>query len=64
MRKALFLKFTQNSLAKSVLIDTGNAILKEDSKTDLFWGGALPNSKNRLGVLLMELREILKSERV
>ena len=60
MKKALFLKFSQNENARKVLLETGNSILKEDSKTDIYWGGALPNSKNRLGILLMELREILK----
>ena len=60
MKKALYFKFTQNENARKILIETGDSILKEDSKTDLYWGGALSNSKNRLGILLMELREKLK----
>ncbi len=36
---------------------TGDAILIEDSPTDMFWGGKLPNSKNMLGKLLMHVRE-------
>jgi ribA/ribD-fused uncharacterized protein len=38
------------------LLDTGNALLIENSPTDMFWGGAIPNSKNMLGILLMRVR--------
>lgn len=62
MMKALRFKFDQNTEAKQTLIETGDAILKEDSQTDMYWGGALQGSKNRLGVLLMELRKDYSSE--
>ena len=44
------------------LISTGKAKLIEDSHRDMYWGGALPGSKNMLGVLLMELRDRLQLE--
>jgi len=56
MRKALHEKFTQHSDLLSRLLSTGNAKLIEDSPFDSFWGGFLPNSKNILGILLMQLR--------
>lgn len=57
MKEALIQKFSNITL-KQKLLETGNAILVEDSPNDTFWG--LPN--NNLGRLLMELRDILKNE--
>jgi len=39
-----------------MLLWTGDALLIENSPTDLFWGGLLPASKNMLGKLLMQVR--------
>jgi ribA/ribD-fused uncharacterized protein len=56
MLKGLRAKFSDPSL-KLMLDWTSNAILIEDSPTDMFWGGSLPGSQNMLGRLLMHVRE-------
>ena len=59
MRKALFAKFSQNKDIKDILISTDNIKLIENSPFDYYWGCGLDNSGlNRLGSLLMELRNI------
>lgn len=65
MRRVLRLKFDRNERRPlwEALLDTGDAVLIEDSKTDAFWGiGKKGNGKNMLGRLLMELRDQLKAE--
>jgi ribA/ribD-fused uncharacterized protein len=63
MRNALRAKFTQNDELKKLLLSTGNAILQEASSTDVYWGiGKTGKGKNRLGILLMELRDQLSAE--
>eukprot|EP01060_Flectonema_neradi_P029820 TRINITY_DN4219_c0_g1_i1.p1 TRINITY_DN4219_c0_g1~~TRINITY_DN4219_c0_g1_i1.p1 ORF type:complete len:236 (+),score=45.17 TRINITY_DN4219_c0_g1_i1:49-756(+) len=57
MRKALLAKFTQNAELQKILIDTGDAMIIEDTHNDSYWGnGGDDTGKNRLGFLLMELR--------
>lgn len=56
MKRALTYKFSQHKDLLVKLIETGNALLKEESLKDLYWGGLLEGSKNRLGEMLMELR--------
>lgn len=61
MREVLRAKFAQHANLAQKLIATGSAELIEDSQTDAFWGvGKRGNGKNRLGVLLMELRRELR----
>jgi ribA/ribD-fused uncharacterized protein len=60
MKIAIKEKFTQNLDLKEELIKTGNAHLSEDSPRDAFWGGQLENSKDMLGILLMEYRDSLQ----
>jgi hypothetical protein len=52
-----------NQDIKNQLLATGDAILVEDSPTDMFWGGSLPGSQNMLGRLLMQVREELRSKK-
>ncbi len=59
MREALYAKFTQSEKLKEKLLATGDAILHENSPYDKYWG---VHGKDRLGILLMELREKLKGE--
>lgn len=60
MYKGLEAKFAQYPDIAKELLATGSAILIEDSKIDYYWGCGADNSgKNRLGVLLMKLREEL-----
>ena len=57
MKKGLIFKFTQNPDLLERLLLTGDSLLIEASNKDPYWGGMLPDSKNRLGLLLMELRD-------
>ena len=60
MYEVLKEKFSAAELKKK-LIDTKDAILIEDSKTDNIWGiGKSGTGKNMLGKLLMKIREELK----
>ena len=61
MKTALELKFSQNQDLKDKLIATSNRPLIEYSKRDKYWGGSIAGAKNRLGILLMELRDSLSS---
>jgi ribA/ribD-fused uncharacterized protein len=61
MRRALLLKF-QNPRFRSLLLSTKSRPLIEDSPYDRYWGaGADRKGKNRLGVLLMEIRDELRA---
>jgi ribA/ribD-fused uncharacterized protein len=66
MRACLYQKFNQEPY-KSLLIETGDAYIQEGNFWgDTFWGVDL-NSKlgeNRLGKMIMEIRDELKSETV
>lgn len=57
MRKALKAKFEQNPELKQLLLSTQGRPLYE-ATTDPYWGqGRTKKGKNRLGILLMELRD-------
>ena len=59
MYNVLKAKFSDVELREK-LLETGNSILIEDSKTDPFWGvGKKGNGKNMLGKLLMKVRREL-----
>lgn len=61
MERALMAKFSQNLDIKEGLIDTGDAILVEHRSADRYWGdGGNGTGKNRLGFLLMKVRDALK----
>jgi len=59
MLKGLRAKFSQNPELREKLISTGDAILHEDSPTDMFWG---KKGKDMLGKLLMQVRQELKEK--
>lgn len=59
MLRALRAKFNQYPILAETLSETGGALLIEDSPYDRYWGGKLPYSKNRLGMLLMLVRDEL-----
>jgi N-glycosidase YbiA len=64
MRQALRAKFTQHDELKSLLLNTGDAVLVEHTTNDSYWAdNGDGTGKNRLGALLMELREQLQSEK-
>jgi ribA/ribD-fused uncharacterized protein len=58
MKRGIRAKF-KNSVLRQKLLDTEDAILHEDSPTDIFWG---KKGKDMLGKLLMEVREEIKKE--
>ena len=61
MRIALRAKFAQHPELREALLDSGDATLIEHTENDSYWGdGGTGKGKNRLGVLLMELRAELK----
>lgn len=63
MLEALRAKFTQNPDIGNILLQTGNSILVEDTRSsgDSYWGcGSNGNGKNMLGLLLMQLRDELR----
>ena len=63
MREALLAKFTQNPGLRPLLLGTADAELIEHTTNDRYWGdGGDGKSKNRLGLLLVELREKLRIE--
>jgi ribA/ribD-fused uncharacterized protein len=62
MLDALRAKFTQHDDLKAVLLGTGDAALVEHTANDSYWGdGGDGSGKNRLGQLLMRLREELRA---
>lgn len=61
MKKALLAKFRTHQDLKTLLLNTGKEKLVENAPSDYYWGcGANGNGKNRLGKILMEVREILR----
>jgi ribA/ribD-fused uncharacterized protein len=62
MRKAVLCKFTTHLDIREILLSTGDELLVEDSPSDYYWGcGKDGSGKNRLGQILMEVREILRN---
>lgn len=61
MMEALRTKFTQHKDLRDLLLGTGDALLIEHTANDAYWAdGGDGHGKNRLGVLLMELRTELR----
>ncbi|CDQ41859.1 NADAR family protein [Virgibacillus salexigens] len=60
MMTAVEAKFSQNPELEKMLVDTGDAVLIEDSPYDYFWGAGKNNTgQNMLGKLLMNYRDKL-----
>jgi ribA/ribD-fused uncharacterized protein len=63
MLEALRAKFTQHNDLKAILLGTGDAVLVEHTAKDSYWGdGGDGSGKNRLGQLLMKVRDELRAE--
>ena len=60
MLKALRVKFTKYTVLREKLLSTGDAVLHEDSPWDKYWGYAKGKGQDRLGILLMQVREELR----
>lgn len=64
MGEALCAKFTQHLDLRTLLLSTDEATIVEHTGNDDYWGdGGDGNGRNRLGILLMELREKLRTEK-
>lgn len=64
MIRALRAKFHAHPELRAVLLETGDETLVENSPRDWYWGiGADQTGKNRLGILLMQVRAELRAER-
>ena len=62
MLRALRSKFTQHAALKQLLLGTGDAELVEHSDNDRYWAdGGDGSGLNRLGQLLMQVREELRA---
>ena len=63
MSEVLRAKFTQHLDLRSLLLSTGQETIVEHTANDDYWGdGGDGTGRNRLGILLMELRENLRTE--
>ena len=63
MRRAVLAKFTQHEDLRAVLRGTGAALLVEHTENDSYWGdGGDGSGRNRLGEILMEVRDELRRE--
>jgi len=61
MRKAVLRKFENHGDIREILLSTKDAEIVENSPIDYYWGcGANGSGKNKLGIILMEVREILR----
>lgn len=62
MRKAVLRKFETHADIRQILLSTGDLEIIEKSPIDYYWGcGADGSGKNMLGIILMEVREILRN---
>ena len=62
MRRAVLQKFSTHADIRQLLLDTGDEMIIENAPTDYYWGcGADGSGKNRLGQILMEVRQILRA---
>lgn len=60
MDKAVRAKFEQHEDLRQLLLDTGGALLIEDAPDDDFWGLVDGEGQNKMGRLLMKIRDELR----
>jgi N-glycosidase YbiA len=61
MYVAVRTKFLTHLNIQSILLETGEEVIIEDSPTDYYWGcGLQKNGKNQLGKIIMEVRQEIK----
>ncbi len=64
MQKAVLKKFQTHADIQEILLSTSDVLLVENSPIDYYWGcGKDGTGKNRLGQILMEVREILRNSK-
>lgn len=63
MRKAVLRKFETHEEIRNILLSTGDKMLVEKTSGDMYWGcGTEGTGKNMLGIILMEVRAILREK--
>ena len=63
MTEAVRAKFTQHPRLRELLLSTGDAHLIEHTRNDSYWGdGGDGSGKNKLGLILIEIRTELRKE--
>jgi ribA/ribD-fused uncharacterized protein len=61
MLKAVLCKFQTHADIREILLSTGEQLIVENSPIDYYWGcGADGSGKNKLGQILMEVRDLLR----
>jgi len=61
MKQGVLCKFQTHADIREILLATGDEELVENSPIDYYWGcGADGSGKNKLGIVLMAVREILR----
>jgi ribA/ribD-fused uncharacterized protein len=63
MRETVRAKFTQHADLRDLLLATGDAVIVEHTERDAYWGdGGDGSGRNRLGEILMAVREELRQQ--
>jgi N-glycosidase YbiA len=63
MHEAVLAKFTQHADLREILLGTGDAKIVEHTENDAYWGdGGDGSGRNKLGQILMQVREELRSQ--
>ena len=61
MLKAVLCKFQTHADIREILLSTGYQLIVENSPIDYYWGcGADGSGKNKLGQILMQVRDLLR----
>jgi N-glycosidase YbiA len=61
MHEAVLAKFNQHVDLRETLLATGDSTIIEHTENDAYWGdGSDGSGKNRLGEILMRVREVLR----
>ncbi len=64
MWQGVLTKFLRHTDIQAILLDTGEALLVEDSPTDYYWGcGQDKTGQNQLGKILMNVRQEIRCRR-
>ncbi len=63
MQQGVMKKFTTHADIREILLSTGDDLIVENSPVDYYWGcGADGSGKNKLGEILMVVRDILRRQ--
>lgn len=63
MHRAVLCKFQTHEEIREILLGTGDELIVENAPNDYYWGcGKDGSGKNKLGEILMAVREILRQE--